>query len=130
MDYDLDPLLNGNLLLATTESRVTVVEELDITTGKPGSTTTFENVEDAHNVDLINGDELALADKGDRRNRVVVFDRSTGELVWEYRFDQHTYEFPRSGSGTYGKGWAHVNVVGRIAPGEFLVSVRNFNRGW
>ena len=126
--YDVDPLPNGNLLLATTESGVTVVEELDATTGEPVSTTTFENVEDAHDVDLINGDELVFPDKGDRRNRIVVYDRSTGEVVWEYRFDEHTDEFPRNGGGTYGKDWTHVNDVDRIGPGEFLVSVRNFNR--
>jgi hypothetical protein len=126
--YDIDPLSNGNLLFATTEPGITVVEELNASTGEPVSVERYENVEDAHDVDLINGDELVFADKGDERNRIVVYNRTTGEVVWQYRFGNHPEAFPKDDGGTYGEDWTHVNDVDRIAPGEFLVSVRNFNR--
>ncbi|MFB6171430.1 MAG: aryl-sulfate sulfotransferase [Haloarculaceae archaeon] len=126
--YDVDPLPNGNVLLSTTEPGVTVVEELDATTGKPVSVTRYPNVSDAHDVDLINGDELVFADKGDYHNRVVVYNRTTQEVVWQYRFADHPDQFPRSGGGEYGKDWTHVNDVDQIAPGQFLVSLKNFNR--
>jgi hypothetical protein len=126
--YDVDPLSNGNLLLATTEPGITVVEELNASTGEPVSVTKYENVTDAHDVDLINGDELIFPDKGAERNRVVIYNRTTGEVVWQYRFANHTDQFPKSGGGPYGKDWTHVNDVDKIAPGEFLVSVRNFDQ--
>jgi len=126
--YDVDPLSNGNLLLATTEPGITVVEELNASTGDPVEVTRFDEVKDAHDVDLINDDELVFPDKGEERNRVVVYNRTTEEVVWEYRFGNHTDQFPKSGGGDYGEDWTHVNDVDRIAPGRFLVSVRNFDQ--
>jgi len=125
--YDVDPLPNGELLMATTQDRHTVIERIDPATGETTSTTDLENVEDAHDVDYLGDGEFVTVDKGDERNRVVIFDDS-GETVWQWRFDEHTDRFPRDGGGPYGDDWTHVNDVDPIGNDTLLVSVRNFDQ--
>ena len=125
--YDAD-YVNGSLLTATTEPGITVVESVDPATGAHEWTWRLENVEDAHDVDRLGPHEYVLVDKGDERNRVVVYNRTTDEVVWEYRFGDHPELFPESGGGPYGKDWTHVNDVDAISDGTFLVSVRNFDQ--
>lgn len=126
--YDVDPLPDGTLLVSTTEPGITVVEVLNASTGDPIDVTRYRNVGDAHDVDLINGDELVFADKKAGQDRIVVYNRTTGSMVWEWRFENHTDRFPKRGGGNYPDDWSHVNDVDEIAPGEFLVSVRNFDQ--
>ncbi|SHG67588.1 aryl-sulfate sulfotransferase [Halobaculum gomorrense] len=125
--YDVDPLPNGDLLVATTEPGITVVERVDPATGEHVEVTRLEHVEDAHDVDYLGDGEFATVDKGDERNRVVIYDES-GELVWQWRFGNHTDRFPRDGGGPYGKDWTHVNDVDQIGDDTLLVSVRNFDQ--
>ncbi|UIO99688.1 aryl-sulfate sulfotransferase [Halobaculum sp. CBA1158] len=125
--YDVDPLPNGELLMATTEPGISVIERIDPATGETTETIRLENVEDAHDVDYLGDGEFVTVDKGDERNRVVVFDDS-GEIVWQWRFDEHTDRFPRDGGGPYGDDWTHVNDVDPIGNDTFLVSVRNFDQ--
>jgi len=125
--YDVDPLPNGELLMATTQNRHTVIERIDPATGETTSTTDLENVKDAHDVDSLGGGEFVTVDKGDERNRVVIFDDS-GEIVWQWRFDEHTDRFPEDGGGPYGEDWTHVNDVDPIGDDTLLVSVRNFDQ--
>ena len=126
--YDVDRLATGDFLLPTTQDGHTVVEEIDAETGEHVSVRHFEGLHDTHDVDLINGDELLMNDMGDEHNRVVVYNLTRGEVVWEYRFDEHNDEFPRSGGGEYGTDWTHNNDVERVEPGVFMVSVRNFDQ--
>ncbi|MFC6786599.1 aryl-sulfate sulfotransferase [Halobaculum halobium] len=125
--YDVDPLPNGELLMATTQNRHTVIERIDPATGETTSTIDLENVKDAHDVDYLGGGEFVTVDKGDERNRVVIFDGS-GEIGWQWRFDEHTDQFPREGGGPYGDDWTHVNDVDPIGDDTLLVSVRNFDQ--
>ncbi|MFB6220133.1 MAG: aryl-sulfate sulfotransferase [Halolamina sp.] len=127
--YDVDTLQNGNLLLSTTEPGVSIVEEIDSTTGEQVSEIRFQDVLDSHDADLINGDELLINDMsqgGD--DRIFVYNRTREEVVWEYRFAEHPEAFPRSGGGEYGDDWTHNNDVAQIRPGVFMVSVRNFDQ--
>ncbi|MXR40129.1 PQQ-binding-like beta-propeller repeat protein [Halobaculum sp. WSA2] len=125
--YDVDPLPNGELLMATTQNRHTVIERIDPATGETTSRTDLENVEDAHDVDYLGDGEFVTVDKGDERNRVVIFDDS-GEIVWQWRFDEHADRFPEDGGGPYGTDWTHVNDVDPIGDDTLLVSVRNFDQ--
>ena len=127
--YDVDPLSNGNLLLSTTEPGLSVIEEVNATTGEHVSARRFPDVLDSHDADLINGDEVLLNDmsrNGD--DRVVVYNLTREEIVWEYRFEAHPDAFPRGRGGEYGGDWTHNNDVERIRPGVFMVSVRNFDQ--
>ncbi len=126
--YDVDRLANGNFLVPTTQNRHVVVEEVDDETGEHVSVREFEGLHDTHDVDLINGDELLMNDMGDEHNRVVVYNVTREAFVWEYRFDDHSEEFPRSAGGEYGKDWTHNNDVEEIEPGVFMVSLKNFNQ--
>jgi hypothetical protein len=127
--YDVDRLSNGNLLLSTTEPGISLVEEINATTGEHVSTRRFPEVLDSHDVDLINGDELLLNDMGrEGDDRVIVYNLTREEVTWEYRFENHTDAFPKAGGGKYGGDWTHNNDVERIEPGVFMVSVRNFDQ--
>jgi hypothetical protein len=124
--YDVDPLPSGNLLLATTEPGITVVEEIDPRTGEHVAVERYLRVTDAHDVDRINdGSELVMVDKGERHNRLIVYDAETSDVTWEWRFDEH---YPERGGGPYPDDWTHVNDVDQIDDGRFLVSVRNFDQ--
>ncbi|MFC7070375.1 aryl-sulfate sulfotransferase [Halobaculum lipolyticum] len=125
--YDVDPLPNGELLMATTEPGITVVERIDPATGENTEVTRLQNVEDAHDVDYLGDGEFATVDKGDERNRVLIYDES-GEIVWQWRFDEHTDRFPRDGGGPYGEDWTHVNDVDQVGDDTLVVSVRNFDQ--
>lgn len=123
--YDVDPLPNGNLLLAATEPGISVVEAIDPSTGDPLTVLRFPTVKDAHDVDYIGNNEYALVDKGERSDRVLVYDRSATRFVWQWRFEDY---YPHSGGGPYPDDWTHVNDVDAIDEDRFLVSVRNFDQ--
>lgn len=144
--YDVDRLPNGNLLFVTTESGATIVGELNPDTGEyewkerfDGPPDDAENplVTDAHDADLLDGDELVVADKGEGHERLLVYDRTRGEVTWEWRFEDHPEHYPESGGGPP-DDWTHVNDVDRVnvsesdavdATGEwFMASVRNFDQ--
>jgi hypothetical protein len=126
--YDVDRLPNGNFLMATTQNRHTVVEEIDDETGEHVVNRSFTGLHDTHDVDLINGDELLMNDMGDEHNRVVVYNLTTESITWEYRFDEHTDEFPIESGGEYGEDWTHNNDVEQIREGVIMVSLKNFNQ--
>jgi len=126
--YDVDRLPNGNFLMSGTQDRHTVVEEIDAETGEHVSVREFEGLHDTHDVDLINGDELLMNDMGDEHNRVVAYNLTREDITWEYRFDDHTDVFPRSGGGEYGVDWTHNNDVEQIHPGVVMVSLKNFDQ--
>lgn len=127
--YDVDPLANGNVLLSTTEPGISVVDEIDPTTGEQVSERRFPDVLDSHDADLINEDELLVNDMSQNGDdRIFVYNLSSDEIVWEYRFADHPDAFPHDGGGEYGEDWTHNNDVEQIRPGVFMVSVRNFDQ--
>lgn len=128
--YDVDPLSNGNLLVTSTVPGDTVVYELDPDTQERVWSEKFD-AEDTHDVDLINGDQLLVAnmrnnnESGASNDRLFIYDRSEGEIVWEWRFNEH---FPESTDGGYSADWSHVNDVDKIGDGKYLASPRNFDQ--
>jgi hypothetical protein len=126
--YDVDPLPNGNLLVVNPVSGSTVVYEFDPDTQERVWTEEFDSP-DIHDVDRINGDELLVAGINyeiPSRDRVFVYNRTTGETTWNWSFREH---YPNDvDGGADSEDWTHVNDVDRIREGEFLVSVRNFDQ--
>jgi hypothetical protein len=126
--YDVDPLANGNLLLSSTEPGISVVEEIDPETGDHEAVRRFPDVLDSHDADLINGDELLMNDMSDGEDRVIVYNLTREEVVWEYDFHEHTDVFDPDNGGEYEKDWTHNNDVEKIGDGQFMVSVRNHDQ--
>jgi hypothetical protein len=128
--YDVDPLPNGNLLVVNPVPETTVVYEYDPETGERAWTERFD-LPDVHDVDLIDGDELLVAGINYDENRVsrdsvFVYNRTRGEVTWEWHFADHYSEDADSGVRT--KDWTHVNDVDKIGDGEYLVSPRNLDQ--
>ncbi|WP_436906812.1 aryl-sulfate sulfotransferase [Halosimplex marinum] len=127
--YDIDVLDNGNILQATTDSRDTLIEEIDPETGEHVSERRFENAYDTHDVDLINGDELLMNDMSqDGEDRVLIYNLTREAITWEYYFANYTEHYPKSGGGEFGGDWTHNNDVEQIREGMIMVSVRNFDK--
>jgi len=127
--YDIDVLSNGNVLQATTQSRHTVIEEIDPETGDHVTERHFRDTLDTHDVDLINGDELLMNDMSqDGEDRVFIYNLTREAVVWEYYFANHSEHYPQSGGGEFGGDWTHNNDVEQIADGTVMVSVRNFDK--
>ena len=129
--YDVDPLANGNLLVASTVPGDTVVFELDPRSRERVWTERFD-AEDTHDVDLINGDQLLVANMraydgrtGVSDDRLFVYDRGEGAVVWEWQFREH---FPNATDGGFSEDWSHVNDVDKIGEGRYLASPRNFDQ--
>jgi hypothetical protein len=129
--YDVDPLPNGNLLVTSTVPGDTVVFEFDRETRERVWSERFD-AKDTHDVDLINGDQLLVANmrnydsqRGVNDARIFIYDRSREEVVWEWLVRDH---YPRSGGGDYTGDWTHVNDVDKISDGQYLVSLRNFDQ--
>ncbi|WP_049901853.1 aryl-sulfate sulfotransferase [Halococcus agarilyticus] len=129
--YDVDPLANGNLLVTSTVPGDTVVFELDPGTQRRVWTERFD-AEDTHDVDLVNGDQLLVANmreyngsSGVSNDRLFVYDRGEDEIVWEWQFREH---FPNGTDGGFSADWSHVNDVDKIGEGRYLASPRNFDQ--
>jgi hypothetical protein len=129
--YDVDPLPNGNLLAVNTAPGRTLVYELNPETGKRVWTEVLPII-DTHDVDLINGEELLIANmrnsSGARSDeRIYIYNRTTDTVTWEWEFANH-YPPSTDVGVSNTEDWSHVNDVDRIAPGTFLVSPRNFDQ--
>nr|WP_135828558.1 aryl-sulfate sulfotransferase [Halorussus halobius] len=123
--YDVDPLDDGNLLVTATAQGETLVYELDPDTQERVWTERLD-IHDTHDVDLINGDQLLVANmrESGKEDRIFVYDRGEGEIVWEWYFDDH---YPEDVGGP-ANDWTHVNDIDKIGDGEYLVSPRNFDQ--
>ncbi|WP_132058936.1 arylsulfotransferase family protein [Halorussus amylolyticus] len=123
--YDVDPLDNGHLLVTATAQGETLVYELDPETQERVWTERLD-IHDTHDVDLINGDELLVANMREdgKEDRIFVHNMTTGEIEWEWRFDDH---YPEDVGGP-SNDWTHVNDIDKISDGEYLVSPRNFDQ--
>jgi hypothetical protein len=144
--YDVDPLPNGNVLIVNTYrddgDPKTLVYELDPDTRERVWTVELP-LEDTHDVDLINGDQLLVANMRnyDAANdtaddRVVIYDVGAqmngsdepvdgDDVVWEWYFRNH---YPADTDGGMDRDWTHVNDVDKVGDGRYLVSPRNFDQ--
>ncbi|MCT9095744.1 PQQ-binding-like beta-propeller repeat protein [Haloarchaeobius sp. HME9146] len=128
--YDVDPLPNGDLLVTnTTSDGQTSVYRLDPDTGERRWTETLD-IQDTHDVDLINEDELLVANiknssNGTSYDGVFVYDRGEDRITWHWYFRNH---YPLSTDSGLDHDWTHVNDVDKIGNGTFMVSPRDFDQ--
>ncbi|WP_123536081.1 aryl-sulfate sulfotransferase [Halosimplex salinum] len=128
--YDVDPLDDGTLLVVGARRDGTTVFKYDPATGERVWTERLDT-HDTHDVDLINGDELLVADmrnynETSERNedRIFVYNRTTDETVWEYEFERI---YDRDDGGGYTGDWTHVNDVDKLGDGRYMASPRNMD---
>jgi PGF-CTERM protein len=132
--YDVDPLPNGTLFVtADLRSEQSIFYEFDPQTQEVVWAKRLDTA-DTHDADLINnGSEILVADmrnynESAERNddRIFVYDRTTEEIEWEWRFDDH---YDRQNlEENYTDDWTHVNDVDKIGEGRYLASPRNFDQ--
>jgi len=134
--YDADPLPDGDILAVNTIREnghaKTLVYELDPETKRrmmPGTNRNGSikfNISDTHDVELINGDQLLVANMREGYNdKVFIYNVTTDRFDWIWRFRNH---YPRSTDGGVKKDWTHVNDVDKIGPGKYMLSPRNFDQ--
>ncbi|PSP65425.1 ArsR family transcriptional regulator [Halobacteriales archaeon QH_8_67_27] len=128
--YDVDPLEDGSLLVVGARRNGTTVFKYDPDTDEREWTERLDT-DDTHDVDLINGDELLVADmrnynETSERNedRVFVYNRTTEEVEWEYEFERI---YDRDDGGSYTGDWTHVNDIDKLAEGRYMASPRNMD---
>ncbi|QLH75807.1 aryl-sulfate sulfotransferase [Halosimplex rubrum] len=132
--YDVDPLDDGTLLVTGVTRDGTTVFKYDPATNSRVWTERLD-ADDTHDVDLINGDELLVANMRNYNettetndDRIFVYNRTTGETVWEYRFERiYDRGDTSGGSGSYTGDWTHVNDIDKIDDGRYMASPRNMD---
>ncbi|MDQ2054945.1 aryl-sulfate sulfotransferase [Halobellus sp. H-GB7] len=129
--FDVDPLPNGNLLVSSPRAGDTVVFELNPETQERVWQERF-NMTDTHDVAYLGDDRIAIANMREWNasaevsdDRIVIYNRSTGEFTWEWYFKNH---FPESTDGGYNDDWSHVNDVDPVGEDRLLLSPRNFDQ--
>lgn len=122
--YDVDPLSNGNLLVTATEPEKTVIYEFNPRTQEQVWVERFD-IKDTHDVDLINADQLLIANmRAGEDDRIFIYDRLVRAVVWEWQFADHYNQRV----GACGEDWTRVNDIDKIDQGRYLVSPRNFDQ--
>ena len=129
--FEVDPMPNGNLLVSSPRDGETVVFEFDPDTQERVWQERFE-MTDTHGVAYLGDDRIAVANMrewndsaGVSDDRVVVYDRSTDEITWEWTFRNH---YPAETDGGYNDDWTHVNDVEPVGDDRLLLSPRNFDQ--
>jgi hypothetical protein len=130
--YDVDPLPDGNVLVVNTFPGETFVSEYDPEADEIVWGERFPEMVDTHDVAYLNDEEIAIAnmrnydeEAGVSNDRVVVYNRTRGEITWEWRFRDH---YPESVEGGYSEDWTHVNDVDPVGDDRLLLSPRNFDQ--
>jgi hypothetical protein len=129
--FEVDPMPNGNLLVSSPRDGETVVFEFDPDTRERVWQERFD-MTDTHGVAYLGDDRIAIANMrewndsaGVSDDRVVVYDRSTDEITWEWTFRNH---YPADTDGGYNDDWTHVNDVEPVGDDRLLLSPRNFDQ--
>jgi len=129
--FEVDPMPNGNLLVASPRDGETVVFEFDPETRERVWQERFD-MTDTHGVAYLGDDRIAIANMrewndsaGVSDDRVVVYNRSTDEVTWEWTFRNH---YPAGTDGGYNDDWTHVNDVEPVGDDRLLLSPRNFDQ--
>ncbi|WP_254839485.1 aryl-sulfate sulfotransferase [Natronomonas marina] len=130
--YDVDPLPNGNFLVVNTFPGETFVHEYDPETGERIWGERFPEMVDTHDVAYLNDEEIAIAnmrnydeEAGVSDDRVVIYNRTQGEITWEWYFREH---YPADMDGGMNEDWSHVNDVDPVGEDRLLLSPRNFDQ--
>ena len=128
--YDVDPLPDGNLLVAGAYPGGSLVFEYDPQSNRRVWTEQL-GTDDTHDVDRINEHELLVADMraynestGENDAGLFVYNRTTGEEVYRW-YARSIYD--ESQGGAYEEDWTHINDVEVVDEGEYLLSVRNMD---
>jgi hypothetical protein len=133
--YDVDPLENGDLFLTATTrvdgEGMTRFVRFDPTDQSVVWAETLDLL-DTHDADLLDDERIAIANmrnadpaNGTNDDRLLIYNRTTGETEWEWRFDPR---YPPGAGGNYGDDWTHVNDIDPVRGGEaFLASPRNLD---
>jgi hypothetical protein len=129
--FEVDPMPNGNLLVSSPRDGETAVFEFDPDTQERVWQEQFE-MTDTHGVAYLGDDRIAIANMrewnesaGVSEDRVVVYNRSTDEFTWEWKFKNH---YPSDTDGGYNEDWTHVNDVEPVGDDRLLLSPRNFDQ--
>jgi hypothetical protein len=129
--FEVDPMPNGNLLVSSPRDGETVVFEFDPDAGERVWQERFD-MTDTHGVAYLGDDRIAIANMrewnesaGVSDDRVVIYDRSTEEITWEWTFRNH---YPADTDGGYNDDWTHVNDVEPVGDDRLLLSPRNFDQ--
>ncbi|RLM56846.1 ArsR family transcriptional regulator [Halobellus sp. Atlit-31R] len=129
--FDVDPLPNGNLLVSSPRAGDTVVFEFNPETRERVWQQRFE-MTDTHDVAALGDGRIAIANMrewnestGVSDDRIVIYNRTTDEIVWEWYFRNH---YPASTDGGYAEDWTHVNDVDPVGDDRLLLSPRNFDQ--
>jgi hypothetical protein len=129
--FDVDQLPNGNLLVSSPRAGDTVLFELDPDTQERVWEERFD-MTDTHDVAYLGDDRIAIANMrewnesaGVSDDRIVIYNRSSGEFTWEWYFKNH---YPASTDGGYSEDWTHVNDVDPVGDDRLLLSPRNFDQ--
>ena len=129
--FDVDQLPDGNLLVSSPRAGDTLVFEFDPDTQERVWEERFD-MTDTHDVAYLGDDRIAIANMrewnesaGVSDDRIVIYNRSTGEFTWEWYFRDH---YPASTDGGYSEDWTHVNDVDPIGDDRLLLSPRNFDQ--
>lgn len=128
--YDVDPLANGDLLVVGTSHKQTHVLRIEPETRTVKWSETLP-LWDTHDVTLTEKGNLLVAnmrntESGTSNDRLYVYNRTTDETEWEWRFRDH---YPNeTDNGVSSDDWSHVNDVDIISPGLYMVSPRNFDQ--
>jgi PGF-CTERM protein len=132
--YDVDPLQNGNLFVtAELDTEGSIYYEFDPRTQEVVWVERLAH-DDTHDADLIDGGEAILIanmrnyneSTGENEDRLLVYNRTTEAVEWEWHFDDH-YD-PAETEENYTDDWTHVNDVDEIGEGLYLASPRNFDQ--
>jgi hypothetical protein len=134
--YDIDPLPNGDLFLVATirEDGEGKTKFLRFDPGNQSVVwSTVADFHDTHDADLLDDERIAVANmrdpdpaNGTNGDSLAIYDRTTGETTWEWRFDPH---YPSSAGGNYSDDWTHVNDIDVVRGGDaFLASPRNLDQ--
>jgi hypothetical protein len=118
---DVEPLANGNMLVLFPQHGV-----YEITREKKVAWK-YLDPKVSHDADrLANGDTLIAFGAFDTLEDMQVREvNSRGQIVWSWRAKDVFNRAPYLGISD--EGWTHTNAVTRLANGDTLVSLRNFN---
>ncbi|MBI2906993.1 MAG: aryl-sulfate sulfotransferase [Chloroflexi bacterium] len=119
--FDVEPLLNNNVLFVLPRNGIYEIDR----TGKVVWSHLDAKV--SHDADrLPNGNTLYVYGAYDERDDAQVKEvNQKGETVWAWYARDHFNRPPFT--DIYVEGWTHTNAVSRLANGNTLISLRNFD---
>jgi len=134
--YDVDPRPDGTLFVTATgnfdddDRGETVFYKLNASSGEIVWEETVDLL-DTHDADLLDDERILVANMranegvDGNQDRLLVYNRTTDEITWEWQFRDHFED--RSVGGNFTEDWSHVNDVDAVNDTHYLASPRNFD---